>query len=111
MPIVAEPQPTRIRSSRTPFTIGGWPDCTTSAAPLSTASSTASPLLSASSASQVARPCFLPPPVRWLTPPRESICEPYSPVITCPIGSPWARTRLRSGPTWRSVSNFTFTPQ
>src|SRR6266496_3675722 len=29
MPMVAEPQPTRIRSSATPLTIGGRPACTT----------------------------------------------------------------------------------
>ena len=41
-----------------------------------------------SSASQVTRPSFLEPPVRWWTPPSDSICEPYSPVVTWPIGSP-----------------------
>ena len=111
MPIVAEPQPTRIRASRIPSITGGCPAWIVRCAPSSTASSTAPPLQSASSASQVTRPVFLPLPVRWWTPPSESICEPYSPVITCPIGSPSARTRLRSGPIWRSVSIFTFTPQ
>src|SRR6266403_1313531 len=33
MPMVAEPQPTRMRSSGTPFTIGGYPACTTTVAP------------------------------------------------------------------------------
>ena len=64
MPMAAEPQPTRMRSSRVPLTIGGLSDCTTTVAPPSIASSTASRLQSARSASQVTTPSFLLPPVR-----------------------------------------------
>ena len=86
MPMVAEPQPTRIRSSRAPSTRGGRPDWTSTVAPPSMASVTAPPLHSASSVSQVTRPSRFAPPVRWWTPPSESICEPYSPVVTWPHG-------------------------
>ena len=75
------------------------------------ASSTAAPLHSASSVSQVTRPSFLVPPVRWWTPPSDSICEPYSLVVTWPTGSPAARTTACSGPRKRSVSIFSLTPQ
>jgi hypothetical protein len=45
-------------------------------------------------------------------PPTDSICEPYSAVVTWPTSSPpAARTAARSGPRCRSVSIFTFTPQ
>ena len=64
MPMAAEPQPTRMRSSSVPLTIGGLSDCTTTVAPPSIASSTASRLQSARSASQVTTPSFLLPPVR-----------------------------------------------
>ena len=37
-------------------------------------------------------PFLLQPPVRWRTPPSESICEPYSAVVTWPTCSPSART-------------------
>ena len=59
----------------------------------------------------VASPSRFDPPVRWFTPPSESICDPYWPVVTCPTASPPDRTRFRSGPMWRSVSIFTSTPQ
>ena len=64
MPMAAEPQPTRMRSSRVPLTTGGLSACTTTVEPPSIASSTASRLHSASSASQVTTPSFLLPPVR-----------------------------------------------
>ena len=54
--------------------------------------------------SQVTRPSFLLPPVRWCTPPSDSICEPYSMVVTCPTASPLQRTVACSGPIQRSVS-------
>ena len=111
MPMVAEPQPTRIRSSSAPSTRGGRPDWTSTVAPPSMASVTAPPLHSASSVSQVTRPSRFAPPVRWWTPPSESICEPYSPVVTWPTASPSTRASARSGPRCRSVSIFTFTPQ
>ncbi len=98
MPMAAEPQPTRMRSSRAPLTMGGSPDCTTTVEPPSMASSTASRLQSASSASQVTTPSFLLPPVRWCTPPSDSICEPYSAVVTWPTASPFSRTDACSGP-------------
>ena len=41
----------------------------------------------------------------------ESICEPYSPVVTWPTGSPSARTVAHSAPRWRSVSILSLTPQ
>ncbi len=111
MPMVAEPQPTRMRSSRTPLTTGDCPACTSTVTPSSMVISTGSPLHSAISASQVTRPSFFEPPVRWLTPPSDSICEPYSPVVTWPTASPSTRTVAVSGPRWRSVSIFTLTPQ
>ena len=111
MPIVAEPQPTRIRSSTTPLITGGWPACRSNSDPSSTVSSAGSPLQSARSVSMVATPSRLEPPVRWFTPPSESICDPYWPVVTWPTASPRARTSCRSAPTWRSVSIFTSTPQ
>ena len=43
-------------------------------------------------------PSRLLPPVRWRTPPSESICEPYSAVVTWPTGSPSQRTVACSGP-------------
>ena len=48
--------------------------------------------------SQVTRPSDLEPPVRWWTPPSDSICEPYSPVVTWPTASPCGahRRRLRA---------------
>ena len=64
MPMAAEPQPTRMRSSRVPLTTGGRSACTTTVEPLSIASSTASRLHSASRASQVTTPSFLLPPTR-----------------------------------------------
>ena len=64
MPIVAEPQPTRMRSSATPLTIGGYPACTTTVAPPSIVSSTGLQLERSISVSQVTRPSFLEPPVR-----------------------------------------------
>ena len=73
MPMVAEPQPTRMRCSVTPSTIGGRPAWATSVAPPSTASSTGSRLQSARRAAQVARPSAFEPPVRCSTPPSESI--------------------------------------
>ena len=75
------------------------------------ASSTGSLFTSASMASQVTRPSALEPPVRCATPPSDSICEPYSPVVTWPTASPSARTVACSSPMWRSVSIFTLTPQ
>ena len=62
-------------------------------------------------ASQVTLPSFFVPPVRWRTPPSDSICEPYSAVVTWPICSPPTRTAACSGPRKRSVSIFTFKPQ
>ncbi len=111
MPMVALPQPTRIRASSTPSITGGWPDCTRRLAPPSTVSSTAPRLASVSIAVQVATPSRLLPPVRWRTPPRLSIWLPYSAVVTCPTCSPPTRTGAHSGPIWRSVSIFTFRPQ
>src|SRR5271163_3328863 len=111
MPIVAEPHPTLMRSSSLPLMIGGLPACTITLAPPSTTSSTTLPLQRLSRVSQVTRPSFLPPWVRWLTPPRESICEPYSPVVIWPTGSPSARTVAHSEPIWRSVSILSLTPQ
>ena len=64
MPMAAEPQPTRMRSSAMPFTIGALLAWTTTVEPPSMASSTASLLQSASSVSQVTTPSFLLPPVR-----------------------------------------------
>ena len=64
MPMAAEPQPTRMRSSSVPFTMGGLLACTITAEPPSIDSSTASLLQSAKSASQVTTPSFLLPPVR-----------------------------------------------
>ena len=49
---------------------------------------TGSPEQRRSSVSQVVLPSFLEPPVRWRTPPIESICEPYSAVVTWPTSSP-----------------------
>ena len=109
--MVAEPQPTRMRSSRAPSMTGGWPAWTVSTAPPSTVISTGSLLHSSSIALQVALPSFLDPPVRWRTPPMASICEPYSAVVTWPICSPSTRTAAGSGPIYRSVSIFTLTPQ
>ena len=60
---------------------------------------------------EVALPSALEPPVRWSTPPSDSICEPYSAVVTWPMASPLARTVAASGPRWRSVSSFTLAPQ
>ena len=77
MPIVADPHPTRIRSSTTPLMTGGSPACSTSSDPSSTESSTDSPLQSASSVCIVTMPSRFVPPVRWFTPPSESICDPY----------------------------------
>ena len=111
MPMAAEPQPTRIRCSSTPLTIGALPACITTVAPSSMETSTASRLQSLRSVSQVTRPSFLEPPVRCSTPPRDSIREPYSLVITWPTGSPSTRTTARSWPMKRSGSIFTFTPQ
>ena len=111
MPMVAEPQPTRMRASTVPSTTGGAPASTTTVEPPSTVSSTGLALHRSSSAAQVALPSALEPPVRCLTPPSDSICEPYSPVVTWPTASPPARTVAASGPRWRSVSIFTLTPQ
>jgi hypothetical protein len=63
------------------------------------------------SVAQVTRPSDLLPPVRWWTPPSDSIWLPYSAVVTWPMASPWARTVAPSGPRKRSVSIFTLTPQ
>ena len=82
MPIVAEPQPTRILCSAAPSITGGLPASTTTVAPPSMASSTGLRLHRSISVSQVTRPSDLEPPVRWLTPPSDSICEPYSLVVT-----------------------------
>ncbi len=87
MPTVAEPQPTRMRSSSRPSTMGALPACTITVWPPSMVSSTASPAHSLSSVSQVTLPSFLLPPVRWRTPPMDSICEPYSAVVTWPTVS------------------------
>ena len=111
MPMAAEPQPARMRSSRWPSTTGAAPAWTTSSAPPSTVSVAGLPLQRSSRAAQVTVPSRLVPPVKCRTPPSESICEPYSAVVTWPMGSPSARTEACSGPTWRSVSIFTFTPQ
>jgi hypothetical protein len=43
-------------------------------------------------------PSRLVPPVRWRTPPSDSICEPYSAVVTWPTCSPSTRTAAVSGP-------------
>ena len=98
MPMVAEPQPTRMRCSSTPLTMGARPACTTICEPPSMASSTGCLLPSACIISTVTRPSFLLPPVRWCTPPSDSICEPYSAVVTCPTTSPRQRTFACSGP-------------
>ena len=45
----------------------------------------------------MARPSAFEPPVRCPTPPSDSICEPYSAVVTWPIASPSARTMARLG--------------
>ena len=57
--------------------------------------------------SAVMRPSFLVPPVRWCTPPSDSICDPYSAVVTWPTTSPLQRTLACSEPRKRSVSIFT----
>ena len=111
MPAVAEPQPTRMRLSGRPSTSGARPACTATSWPPSIVIVTGSPEQRRSSVSQVVLPSFLEPPVRWRTPPMESICEPYSAVVTWPTSSPATRTAARSGPRCRSVSIFTFTPQ
>ena len=111
MPTVAEPQPTRMRTSGRPSTIGAAPACTTTVWPPSIVIATGSPAQSSSRASQVTLPSFFEPPVRWRTPPIESICEPYSAVVTWPTCSPLTRIGAASGPRWRSVSIFTLTPQ
>ena len=59
---------------------------------------TGSPAQSSSRASQVTLPSFFEPPVRWRTPPIESICEPYSAVVTWPTCSPSTRIGAASGP-------------
>ena len=79
-------------------TTGGRSACTTTVEPSSIASSTASRLHSAKRASQVTTPSFLLPPTRWCTPPSDSICEPYSAVVTWPTASPLTRTAACSGP-------------
>jgi hypothetical protein len=61
----------------------------TIATPPSICRSTACRLHRCKSASQVARPSFFEPPVRWCTPPRLSIWLPYSPVVTWPTASSW----------------------
>ena len=111
MPTVALPQPTRMRRSGAPSTIGAAPAWTMTACPPSMVISTASAPHSFSSVSQVTTPSFFEPPVRWRTPPIDSICEPYSAVVTWPTCSPFTRTAAASAPRWRSVSIFTFTPQ
>ena len=111
MPIVAEPQPTRMRCSSTPSTIGARAACTVSTAPPSICNCAGCLLHSASRVSTVTRPSFLLPPVMWCTPPSESICEPYSAVVTWPTTSPWQRTGACSGPSQRSVSIFSLTLQ
>jgi hypothetical protein len=98
MPTVAEPQPTRMRCSCTPLTMGARPAWMTSCAPPSIDSSMACRLPSCSIISTVTRPSFLLPPVRWCTPPSDSICEPYSAVVTWPTTSPLQRTLACSGP-------------
>ena len=98
MPIVAEPQPTRIRFSSTPSTTGGLSAATTTEAPPSICSSTGSRLPSAIIMSQATRPSFFEPPVRWCTPPSARNCEPYSIVLTWPTASPRWRTVACSGP-------------
>ena len=80
-------------------------------APSSISTSTGAREQRSSSAWQVIVPSRLLPPVRWRTPPSASICEPYSAVVTWPIGSPSQRTAARSGPRKRSVSIFTLSPQ
>ena len=99
MPMVAEPQPTRMRSSLTPSITGGAPAWIVMLAPPSTVRSTASLLHSRNIVRQVTLPSFLLPPVRWRTPPSASICEPYSAVVTWPTCSPSQRTGAVSGPT------------
>ena len=64
LPMVAEPQPTRIRSSRTPSTIGGCEACTTTLAPPSISSSAALPLHRLRRVSHVTVPSWRLPPVR-----------------------------------------------
>ena len=97
--MVAEPHPTRMRSSMTPPMRGAWPAWMVTAAPPSTAMSTAAPPHSFSIASQVTVPSRFEPPVRWRTPPSDSICDPYSAVVMCPTCSPSTRTAAVSGPT------------
>src|SRR5258708_30619597 len=111
MPIVAEPQPTRMRSSCTPSTTGGLPAWTTTLAPSSICNSTALPLHKFNSESHVAVPSCRLPPVQCPTPPSDSICEPYSLVVTWPTASPCARTVLHSAPKRRPVAIFTLPPQ
>ncbi len=100
-----------MRCSGTPSTIGARPAWTTTSWPPSIVIVTGSPEQRRSSVSQVTVPSFFEPPVRWRTPPTDSICEPYSAVVTWPTSSPFTRMAARSGPRWRSVSIFTFTPQ
>ena len=64
MPIVAEPQPTRMRCSSLPSITGGLPASTITVAPPSIASSTGFLLQRSSSVSQVTRPSDFEPPVR-----------------------------------------------
>ena len=96
MPAVAEPHPTRMRLSGVPSTTGALPACTTTSCPPSMRSETGSPAQSRSIVSQAALPSFLEPPVRWRTPPTESICEPYSAVVTWPTSSPPPRAPRRA---------------
>ena len=45
----------------------------------------------------MAWPSAFEPPVRCETPPSESICEPYSAVVTWPTGSPFGADRRGLG--------------
>ena len=73
MPIVAEPQPTRMRCSGTPSMTGAVPELHDHRGAALDPSSTACRWQSASIVSQVTTPSFFEPPVRWRTPPSESI--------------------------------------
>ena len=111
IPMVADPHPTLILSSFTPWIIGAFPAWTIILSPSSIDSSTASLLHNCMSALQVIRPSNFDPPVKWSTPPKDNICDPYSLVITWPIASPLCLTIDLSEPKCLSVSILTFTPQ
>ena len=95
--MVAEPQPTRIRSSATPSTTGGWPACDDDRG--AAVDRELDRLAVAERQQRVAGDAALRLGAAGevATPPIDSICEPYSAVVTWPTGSPSARTGAVSG--------------